>query len=73
MELFHSYRHICGETPPDRLRELVQADREGRCVIYQPGYSVIRTYNPKDEDSLYTMEACGVVSEKEYKDALKGE
>lgn len=57
----------------DRLRELVKADWEGRCVIYQPGYSVIRTYNPKDEDGLYTMEACGVVSEKEYKDALKGE
>ena len=33
MELFHSYRHICGETPPDRLRELVKADREGRCVV----------------------------------------
>lgn len=33
LELFHSYRHICGETPPDRLRELVEADREGRCVV----------------------------------------
>ena len=27
LELFHSYRHICGEMPPDRLRELVEADQ----------------------------------------------
>lgn len=33
LELLHSYRHICGETPPERLSELVQADREGRCVV----------------------------------------
>lgn len=33
LELFHSYRHICGEMPPDRFRELVEADREGRCVM----------------------------------------
>ena len=33
LELFHSYRHICRETPPERLRELVEADREGRCVV----------------------------------------
>lgn len=33
LELFHSYRHICGEMPPDRLRELVEADRDGRCYI----------------------------------------
>lgn len=33
LELFYSYRHICGETPPDRLRELVESDREGRCVV----------------------------------------
>ena len=33
LELLHSYRHICGETPPERLRELVQADQEGRYII----------------------------------------
>ena len=22
LELFHSYRHICGEMPPDRLRKV---------------------------------------------------
>lgn len=33
VELFHFYRHICGETPPDRLRELVEADRKGRVEI----------------------------------------
>lgn len=32
LEMFHSYRHICGETPPDRLRELVEADRDGRIL-----------------------------------------
>lgn len=32
-ELFHSYRHICGEMTPGRLRELVEADRDGRCVV----------------------------------------
>lgn len=33
LELLHSYRHICGETPPERLSELVQADREGHVHI----------------------------------------
>lgn len=33
LELFHFYCHICGEMPPDRLRELVEADREGRVAI----------------------------------------
>ena len=39
----------------DRLRELAQADREGRCVVFQPGYAVVSIYNPADEDGLYTM------------------
>ena len=26
---------------PERLRELVQADKEGRCVVFQPGYGVV--------------------------------
>lgn len=34
LEMFHSYRHICGDTPPERLRELVEADRDGRCKIF---------------------------------------
>lgn len=33
LELLHSYRHIFGETPPERLSELVQADHEGRYII----------------------------------------
>lgn len=33
VELFHSYRHICGDTPPDRLQELVEADQNGKCLI----------------------------------------
>lgn len=43
LTLLHSYRHICGETPPGRIQELVEADREdvvhigacGFCEYYQ--------------------------------------
>jgi hypothetical protein len=35
LTLLHSYRHICGETPPGRIQELVEADRDGRCTITQ--------------------------------------
>lgn len=43
LTLLHSYRHICGETSPGRIQELVEADREdaihigacGFCEYYQ--------------------------------------
>lgn len=56
----------------DRLRELKQADDEGRCVVFQPGYDVVSVYNPADEDGLYTQSVTGVVSKEEYEAALEG-
>lgn len=57
----------------DRLRELVEADREGRCVVFQPGYAVVSIYNPADEDGLYTMSATGVITKEEYEATLRRE
>lgn len=50
---------------PERLRELAQADREGRVVV--------SIYNPKDEDGLYTMKVTGVIKKEEYEAALRRE
>lgn len=36
----------------DRLRELVEADREGRCLMFAPGYPVVPVYY-KDEDRIF--------------------
>lgn len=58
---------------PERLRELAQADREGLCVVFQPGYGVVSIYNPKDEDGLYTMKVTGVITKEEYEAALRRE
>lgn len=58
---------------PERLRELVQADKEGRCVVFQHGYGVVSIYNPKDEDGLYTMKVTGVITKEEYEAALRRE
>lgn len=33
----------------DRLRELVEADRENRCVIFEKGYGIVSTYDQDDE------------------------
>lgn len=54
----------------DHLRELVEADRDGRCVVYQKGYPVMSHYY-RDEDGLYIREVSGVVSEEEYEDSIK--
>ena len=58
--------------PIDRLRELAQADREGRCVVFAPGYPVVSAYY-KDEDGVFVRDVTGVVTEEEYKAALRGE
>lgn len=58
---------------PERLRELAQADKEGLCVVFQPGYGVVSIYNPKDEDGLYTMKVTGVITKEEYEAALRRE
>lgn len=56
----------------DRLRELAQADREGRCVVFAPGYPVGSIYY-KDVDGNYIREASGVVTTEEYEAALRME
>lgn len=56
----------------DRLRELAQADREGRCVVFVSGYPVVSIYG-KAEDGLCVREVSGVITEEEYKAALRRE
>ena len=57
----------------DELREMVQAKREGRCVVFQPGYDMVSIYNPADEDGLYIMEVTGVITKEKYEAALRRE
>ena len=64
-----SYRDL---GPIDHLRELVQADQEGRCVVFALGYPVVSAYY-KDEDGVFVRDVTGVVTEEEYKAALRGE
>ena len=56
----------------DRLRELAQADREGWCVVFVSGYPVVSIYG-KAEDGLCIREVSGVITEEEYKSALRRE
>lgn len=57
----------------ERLRELAEADREGRCVVFQPGYDVVSIYNPADEDGLYIMKVTGVITKEKYEAAIRRE
>lgn len=59
------------EIPTDRLRDLVEADRDGRCVVYSKGFPVVSTY--LQEGGLYIRETSGVIGYEEYNAALKGE
>ena len=56
----------------DRLRELVEADQEKRCVIFRKGYGVVSEYEV-DEEGFITRTATGVVTREEYDRVLKGE
>lgn len=56
----------------DRLRELVEADQEKRCVIYRKGYGVVSEYEV-DEEGFITRTATGVVTREEYDRVLKGD
>lgn len=49
----------------DHLQELVDGDRDNRCVMFQKGYPVVSQFYI-DEDGLYIREATGVVSRDEY-------
>ena len=56
----------------DELREMAQAKREGRCVVFVSGYPVVSIYG-KAEDGLCIREVSGVITEEEYKAALRRE
>lgn len=60
-----------GEVDYERIRYLVESDRDGRCVVYEPGYPVVSQYYYDEEDGLYIREVSGVVSRKEYEDAVE--
>lgn len=62
-----------GNIDYQRLTELAKADKENRLVVYQPNFSVVKIYHPKDEDGLYVMETTGIVSEEEYLKHLEDE
>lgn len=55
-----------------RLRELAEADRDGRCVIFRKGYGVVSEYEV-DEEGFITRTATGVVTREEYDRVLKGD
>ena len=57
----------------ERILELAKADKENRLVVFQPEFSVVKIYYPKDEDGLYAMKAIGIVSEEEYLKHLEDE
>ena len=54
----------------ERLRELWFADKDGRCVVFSPGYPVVSTYH-KDESGRVIREVAGAVPAEEYEAALK--
>lgn len=56
----------------DRLREIVEADQEKRCVIFRKGYGVVSEYEV-DEEGFITRTATGVVTREEYDRVLKGD
>lgn len=59
------------EVDYERVRYLVESDRDGRCVVYEPGYPVVSQYYYDKENGLYIREVSGVVSRKEYEDAIE--
>lgn len=62
-----------GEIDYERIRYLVEADRDGRCVVYEPGYPVMSQYYYDEEDQLYIRDTSGVVSREEYETAIRGD
>lgn len=68
-ELFFSYKHVCGGIEPQRIGELVEADKAGRCVVLPfPLHRMLLNtsdpYNPellKDFRISATWTHCGIV------------
>lgn len=57
------------------LRELAQADKDGKCIVFSEGFGTVKSYNPNEIEGAYVLDACGVISkeEYEYQTGLKGE
>lgn len=56
----------------DRLRELVEADRDGRCIILPKKFELCSVIC-QDKDGIYTHEVLGAIKKEGYKATLKGE
>lgn len=58
-----------------RLIELIKADKDGRCIIFEPNYDIISIYYPPDKDDeeqLYIKRVTGVIKKEEY-DEIRGD
>lgn len=48
-DLFFSYKHVCGGLDPQRIGELVEADKAGRCVIFPCRPSDVTVYQLRNK------------------------
>lgn len=48
-ELFFSYKHVCGGIAPQRIGELVEADKDGRCVVFPCKPSDVTVYQLRNK------------------------
>lgn len=48
----------------DRLREIVEADNDKRCVIFEKGYGIVSLYE-KDDEGFVIRTVSGVVPESD--------
>lgn len=48
-DLFFSYKHVCGGLDPQRIGELVEADKDGRCVIFPCRPSDVTVYQLRNK------------------------
>ena len=55
----------------DRLREIVEADREGRLEIFSPEGPPAVFYIPDYEDGLCLKDVSGLISKEEFEKVLK--
>ena len=55
----------------DRLREIVEADREGRLEIFSPEGPQTVFYIPDYEDGLCLKDVSGLISKEEFEKVLK--
>lgn len=53
----------------ERITDIIEADRDGRCVIFKSGFPVASYYYR--EDGLDIREVSGVVSREEYEKSIR--